>query len=89
MTGGLQGPQACRALFVVQRHLFGGFDCRARCRSARATLLLNGRRSPLAIDVQLEAGAVMHRPIDGSQRHRGLREDFAPLAERLIRRDHG
>ena len=50
-------------------------------------LSIGGGTAPEAIDVHFKERGVMNEPIDGGERHCGIREDLAPFAEGLIGRD--
>lgn len=43
--------------------------------------------SAVTLDVHLQDGCVVHKPVDGSQGHGRIDEHFAPLRERSVRRD--
>lgn len=74
---------SCRGALRV-----GGFDCRAGWRSAGTTLSVKGGAAPIALDVHLEDGGMVHQPVDGGERHRWIGEDPAPFAEGLVGGDH-
>src|SRR3546814_4772237 len=45
---------------------------------------LDSRAAPIAFDIHLEDGGVVHEAVDGGQRHCGIGEDPVPFAERLV-----
>ncbi len=49
---------------------------------------IQGRATPVALDVHLEDGGMVHQPVDGSERHGRIGEDPTPLAEGLVGGDH-
>ena len=57
--------------------------CRA-WRPSRPALTLQGAAASVALDVELEDRRVVHEPVDGGERHGGVWEDAAPLAEGLV-----
>src|SRR5438132_11415644 len=71
-------------LIVGTRQSGRTVDCRARGGPAGASLAFEGGLAPIALDVHLENGCVMNEAVDGRQRHGVIREDLAPLAERLV-----
>ena len=64
--------------------------CAREPAAVRASFAFEGGAAAVALDVHLEDGGVMDEAVDGGQRHRRVREDLAPLAERLVGGDqHG
>lgn len=74
----------CLRLIVGERHI-GIFGC-GDLGGATCPLLfsLDSRAPPIAFDIHLEDGGVVHEAVDGGQRHCGIGEDPVPFAERLV-----
>src|SRR3546814_4110800 len=74
----------CLRLIVGERHI-GIFGC-GDLGGATCPLLfsLDSRAAPIAFDIHLEDGGVVHEAVDGGQRHCGIGEDPVPFAERLV-----
>ena len=68
----------------------GILDCRAIGRPPRSFLFsFHGRAPAVTLDIDFEDRGVMNEPVDGGERHGGVREDPAPFPERLIGGDEG
>lgn len=66
-----------RGLIVVERQSGRALDCRARGRASRSTRFFDCLHSPIAIDVHFVDRGVVHEPINGSERHGLIWEDFS------------
>ncbi len=53
----------------------------------RERFCLHGTSPPVALDVHLEDGGVVDKPVDGGQRHGGVREDPCSIRRRAGCRD--
>ena len=77
-------------MIVAARQSVDGVGCRAGWRSSRTAFSFEGGSPSVALDVHLEDGRVMDEAVDRGERHGGIGEDLAPLAERLVGGDeHG
>ena len=77
-------------MIVAERQTDRVLGRRVIGRAPRAFVFALKRRSPpVAFDVDFEDRCVMDQPIHGGQRHRGIWENLAPRAERLVGGDEG
>ena len=71
-------------MIVAARQSVAGIGCCAGWRSSRTALSFQGGSPSVALDVHLEDGRVVDEAVDHGQGHGGIREDLAPLTERLV-----
>lgn len=76
---------------IVAARQSGAISVCGVCRwPPRSLSALDRLAAPVAFDIHLEDGGLMDEPVDGGERHGGVREDLVPLAEGLVGGDqHG
>jgi hypothetical protein len=71
-----------RASVIDAARQSGAFlDCHVSWWSTQTALAVDGGAAPIALDVHLEDGGVMHEAVDGGECHGLVGEHLAPLAD--------